>query len=66
MEPRTGPEEEARLRQALAAGEEPLCPHCGSPMAVVPVPPRADVAYVRDRVLLLCSSCSFRAAVDRR
>ena len=58
--------EERALRKALSAGSPLHCPRCGEPVTETPVLPSPQVAYVRDRVLLQCSSCGARAAVDRR
>lgn len=58
--------EEARfLRLALSRGEEPRCPRCGGPLDPTPLPPRRDVAYVRNRLLLQCSACKLKGVVDR-
>ena len=59
-------EETRKLREAWGKGEVPECPRCGSGLRVLPVPPRPDVAYVRDRLVFSCSTCGFRAATDRR
>lgn len=58
--------EEKRLRDAVARGEIPRCPRCGGLLEQAPIPPRRDVAYVRDRVVLQCVSCGRKAVVDRR
>ena len=58
--------EEEKLREALESGDNPECPRCGSRLASCPVPPRADVAYVRNRILLQCGSCGFKIAIDRK
>lgn len=46
--------------------ERPACPRCGEPMTLRRVPPRDEVAYVRDRLWLSCPSCGRNAVVDRR
>ena len=71
MEPRdrnktAGPEEEAALRRKLAEGGPLICPRCQGPLHANPVPPRSDVAYVRNRVILDCESCEFRVVLDRK
>ena len=77
MEPRDGekpatpgkpptPEEEAVLRSKIAGGGLLTCPRCHAPLTTIPVPPRSDVAYVRNRVVLSCESCGFRVALDRK
>jgi len=60
------PEQEARLGDALREGRPPVCPGCGGPLDQRPIPPRADVSYVRDRVWLVCPTCSRSAVLDRR
>lgn len=60
-------EESRRLREeerTVPVGP-PECPRCGSTIAPHPVEPRGDVAYVRRRVILVCSRCGRRAVVDR-
>jgi len=59
-------EEEESLRDAVVRGESPRCPRCGGLLDRTPIPPRPDVAYVRDRVLLQCVSCGLKTVVDRR
>jgi hypothetical protein len=61
-----GREEAAGIRQAWAAGMAPECPRCRVVLDPTPVPPRSDVAYVRDRFILVCRSCGRSAAVERR
>ncbi|HET9947905.1 MAG TPA: hypothetical protein VFQ22_03150 [Longimicrobiales bacterium] len=58
----------AQLRALAAALERgyPLhCPVCSARLDEWPVPPRPDVSYVRDRLLLVCSSCGRSATLDR-
>lgn len=57
--------EEQALRAALARGETVRCPRCGIPLVQTPIPPRREVAYVRDRVLFQCVSCRLKGVVDR-
>lgn len=62
------PEERSALARALAADADPgptRCPRCGEALARRAVPPRSDVAYVRDRIWLLCPGCGGSAAPDR-
>ena len=66
MNGRASPQEEKALRDDLRRGETPGCPRCGTPLVGTPVPPRRDVSYVRDRVILDCSSCGFRVVLDTR
>jgi hypothetical protein len=44
----------------------PTCPSCHLPLDPQAVPPRGNVAYVRDRVLLICRGCLRTAAVEIR
>lgn len=60
----------AELRRIREAGglddeERPACPRCGAAMTLREVPPREEVAYVRDRLWLSCPSCGRNAVVDR-
>jgi len=41
------------------------CPHCGSPLDRREVQPRPDVAYVRERIWLLCGRCGRSGVIDR-
>jgi hypothetical protein len=59
------PREERTLQEQLKSGTVE-CPRCGSLLTITPVQPRPDVAYVRDRAVLSCSECHFKAVVDRR
>jgi hypothetical protein len=61
-----GRQDAAAIRAAWAAGVLPECPGCRVALDPTPVPPRRDVAYVRDRVVLVCRSCGRSAAVERR
>ena len=58
------PTEEQALREQVREGAA-NCPHCGSVLTITPIPPRSDVAYVRNRVLLTCSDCGIKVALDR-
>ncbi|TFH66698.1 MAG: hypothetical protein E4G90_02200 [Gemmatimonadales bacterium] len=60
------PGEEETLREQLTEGGSPECPSCGTPLRLTPVPPRSDVSYVRNRLLLECASCAFRVVLDRK
>ena len=59
-------QEEEALRGQLKAGISPECPKCRTALGITPVPPRSDVSYVRDRVLLQCGSCGLKVSLDRR
>lgn len=52
------------LEEAFRAGELPSCPACSVVMDQRPMPPRSDVSYVRDRLLLLCSRCHRTHVLD--
>jgi len=57
--------ERRALAEAVRRGEAPLrCPACGAALAIQPVRPRREVAYVRRRVWLLCPACRRTAALD--
>lgn len=58
--------EEKALRDDLKKGRALSCPRCQAPLRTTSVPPRADVSYVRNRVLLECELCDFLVALDRR
>lgn len=59
--------EAAELKRALGRGEaRPACPRCGVAMSRRRVPPRSGVAYVRDRIWLVCLECRRSLVVDRR
>ncbi|MFH1766244.1 MAG: hypothetical protein ABIF09_18830 [Gemmatimonadota bacterium] len=66
MQKGADPGEEEALREQLAKGDSPDCPRCGTPLRLTPVPPRSDVSYVRNRLLLECASCAFRVVLDRK
>lgn len=57
-------DERRALARAVAAGDELRCPVCGGPIDRQPVPRPREVAYVRQRVWLLCTSCKRSGAVD--
>lgn len=59
-------EQERTLAGAFHGGGALTCPACEVPMDRRAVPPRPDVSYVRDRVLLLCPSCHRTHVIDRR
>ncbi len=59
--------EEALIRRAVGLDAGPLsCPRCGGGLDARKVPPRGDVAYVRDRILLVCNGCGRSLVLDRR
>jgi len=60
------PEQLAQLAPVVRRGEPARCPACGSAVDQRPVPPRADVSYVRDRVWLVCPACHRTGVIDRR
>jgi ribosomal protein S27AE len=59
------PAERHALERGVALGNLG-CPRCGSPLEMRDVPPRSEVAYVRDRVWLTCGPCGASAVLDRR
>jgi len=59
------PHERRALRQSIMTGEDPVCPKCLVSMDIRSIPPRPDVAYVRNRAWLTCSSCGGAVVVDR-
>lgn len=58
--------EEKGLREDIRRGRPLSCPRCQAPLRSTPVPPRSDVSYVRDRVLLECELCDFLVALDKK
>jgi len=60
------PHEERALREQLEEGVPPECPRCKTVLATTLVPPRSDVSYVRNRVLLMCGSCDMKVVLDRK
>lgn len=60
------PDEEVRLKDLLSRERELACPRCGGGMDRQSVPPRPEVAYVRDRILVICRGCQRSAVFDRR
>lgn len=58
------PEERNRIAASLRAGGELVCPACNARLATQPVAPRADVPYVRRRMLIICPSCRRTASLD--
>jgi hypothetical protein len=59
-------EQRRLVAQALREGSRLECPICREALDRSPVPPRGDVAYVRDRILLTCPSCRRSLVLDRR
>lgn len=58
------PEQRRLIAEALRAGTEPACPACGGRLATSQVTPPAQVSYVRQRVIVVCSECGRSAALD--
>lgn len=54
------------LRERFRAGDELLCPDCKVLLDRRPVPPRSDVSYVRDRLVVTCPVCHGHLVLDRR
>jgi len=59
-------DEVRRMGAASAEGLPLMCPRCGAAVDRRPVPPRADVSYVRDRLWLVCPGCHRTVVLDRR
>jgi len=57
--------ERQAIADGLLSGGPATCPRCGGPLDEWPVPPRADVSYVRDRLWLVCRPCSRTVILDR-
>jgi hypothetical protein len=60
------PDQRRALEAALDEGRTVPCPACGGAIAMQPVQPPAEVAYVRHRVLIICSGCRRSASLDTR
>ena len=58
--------DEGEIERAFRAGDALSCPRCGTALDLRPVPPRTDVSYVRDRLLVVCSSCHRTHVLDRK
>ena len=58
--------DEREIEDAFRAGDALTCPRCGAALDLRPVPPRTDVSYVRDRLLVVCSSCHCTHVLDRK
>lgn len=58
--------EAASIRKAWISGALPRCSDCDLALDPQKVPPRPDVAYVRDRVLLVCRRCQRSLTVESR
>ena len=59
------PAERRALERTLGAGGR-SCPRCGTVLESRDVPASTEVAYVRDRIWLVCGGCGASAVVDRR
>ena len=57
-------EQRTALERAVREREELRCPACGERVVESRVAARADVAYVRRRIWLLCSGCRRAASLD--
>lgn len=58
--------DEHKIEGAFRAGDALTCPRCTTALDVRPVPPRTDVSYVRDRLLVVCSSCHGTHVLDKK
>jgi len=52
------------LLNAFRGQTTPKCPDCDILLDHLHIPPRSDVAYVRDRALLTCPSCHRTLIID--
>ena len=57
--------DEYEIENAFRTGDLLTCPRCRTSLDVRSVPPRADVSYVRDRLLVVCSSCHSTHVLDK-
>lgn len=58
--------DERRALERTLAGGGRVCPRCGTTLEIRDVPSPAEVAYVRDRLWLVCGGCHASAVIDRR
>ncbi len=58
--------EQDQIRAAFEAGEGLTCPLCRIALDQRSVPPRKDVSYVRDRLLVVCCECHGTYVLDRK
>jgi hypothetical protein len=56
--------DEREIEDAFRAGDALTCPRCGATLDLRPVPPRTDVSYVRERLIVVCSSCHRTHVLD--
>ena len=60
-------EEQRALREAVAAGRDPVCPRCGVRMSARPVGGGSfGLGYARKREWLICPRCRRSAIFDVR
>ncbi|MCY3548050.1 MAG: hypothetical protein OXH51_07620 [Gemmatimonadetes bacterium] len=64
MKPFHEREKRALLRSVADGVENPVCPRCGGRCSVIRTRTRADVSYVRDRVVIRCSGCMRTLALE--
>jgi hypothetical protein len=58
--------DESVIEHAFLKGDALTCPRCEIALDLRPVPPRDDVSYVRDRVIVVCSTCHATHVLDRK
>ncbi len=58
--------DEQEIEDAFRAGDVLKCPRCGPALDLRPIPPRTDVSDVRDRLLVVCSSCHRTHVLDKK
>ena len=59
------PAERKTIQEGVRGGGS-SCPRCKIPLRTTMIPPRQDVAYVRNRVLIECDRCGLKEALDLR
>ena len=57
-------EEERMLLETLEAGETLRCPRSGIRLTCQEIEPRADISYVRHRIVIVCGGCGVHGALD--
>lgn len=58
-------DEKRTLLEQVASGARPICcPRCGGVCGLVRMPPRRDVSYVRNRIVVRCPACFSSLAAD--
>lgn len=58
------PEQRNQISRAVRQRADLVCPACGAQLVQQAITPRADVPYVRHRVLVICPACRRSASLD--